>query len=358
LGVNIHLISYLPGERFRIIHKQTSECLDTTTICIRRRWPKYIKAFGLLPIFLFGLRYIKKSAIVLAHSPGVVSGLPALILAKLFRKLLLIDHMDIKDPDTPWFIYNKVLRNADTVMAISQYLKEEAREKGCKNVVYLPIFIDTDFFQKDTLARARIRKELGIEDRGILIGYTGSFWRGEGLALILQAFRNLSLRHRHIRLALIGTGNVADSDDIAGLVSRLQLEDVVTLVSPQPHELMPKYLSAFDIACSPKIDCEENRAANPVKIYEYMSMGLPTVASAVGEISNVIQDGIDGFLIRPGDQSDLKATLDHAIQNHELAKKVGERAREKMISSYSQETGLRKIEAIFRTLRAYKSEEG
>ncbi|MFC1916970.1 glycosyltransferase, partial [Chloroflexota bacterium] len=95
-------------------------------------------------------------------------------------------------------------------------------------------------------------------------------------------------------------------------------------------------LSVFDIACSPKIDCFENRAANPVKIYEYMAMGLPMVISAVGEPSNVIEDGSDGYLIKPDDENDLQNTLERVLQNMCDARQMGERARQKIVENYTQ----------------------
>jgi len=343
LETNIQLISYLPGEKFRVTHERISNHLSVVTTSVRRASPKILKAFALVLIFLYGLRHIRKSNIILAHSPGIVSGFPAFILAKIFGKPLLIDHMDIKDPDTPRFIYNCVLKNSNIVFTISRYLEEEVKEIGCRNVVYLPVFIDTDVFQKDIWERVKIREKLGIDDKEIVIGYAGSFSPIEGLPFLLKAFRNLSNKYENIKLVVAGGRNVPGSDNIPQLTNELVLKEKVILVPPQPYELMPRYLSAFDIACSPKIDCAENRTANPIKIYEYMSMALPTVVSAVGEISKVIENGIDGFLVKPGDEGDLETTLDYAIQNLDSAKEKGERAREKIIKNYTQQVMLKKI---------------
>jgi len=343
LQANIQLLSYLPGEKFNVIHRQISNNLNTTTISVRRGAPKVLKAFSLLLIFIYGLRHIRRSNIILAHSPSIVSGFPALVLAKIFSKPLLIDHMDIKDPDTPKFIYNLVLKSSDIVFTISQYLEEKIKQIGCRNVVYLPVFIDTDIFQNDGEERAKIRKRLGINDREIVIGYAGSFSHIEGLPFLFKAFKNLSQRYENTRLVVVGGRNVPGSDSVAQLIDELALKEKAILIPPQPHELMPKYLSVFDIACSPKIDCPENRAANPIKIYEYMSMGLPTVVSAVGEISNIIEKGYDGFLVKPGDENDLATTLEYIIQNLDSAKEAGKRAEEKVIRHYSQQVMLKRI---------------
>jgi len=343
LEANTQLISYLPGEKFKVTHKQIDNFLNTTTISVRRLSPKIFKVFALVPIFIYGLKHIRKSNIIFAHASGIVSGFPALILAKMLNKPLVLDHMDIKDPETPPVIYDSVIKNSNIVFTISRYLEEEARKMGCRNVAYVPVFIDPKVFRKDILEGVKIRRQLGIKDEEIAIGYAGSFSHIEGVPFLLKAFKKLSSKYKNVKLVVVGDSNVADSDNVAQLLNELVLDERVILVPPQPHKLMPKYLSVFDIACSPKIDCEENRAANPIKIYEYMSMGLPMVVSAVGEISHVIEDECDGFLVGPGDEAALERRLEYVIHNLDSLQEVGERARKKIIENYSQQAMLKKI---------------
>ena len=183
-----------------------------------------------------------------------------------------------------------------------------------------------------------------IDDKEVLIGYAGSFWYIEGVSFLLKAFRNLVEKYENIKLIVIGGSNVPSSDDVLFLIDELSLKGKVTRVPPQPHEFIPKYLSACDLVCSPKIDCVENRAANPAKVVEYLSMGLPTVCSAVGGIVDMIDDGVDGFLVNPGDVKDLEKTLEWVILNPERSKEIGESGRRKVIEKYS-------YEAIGRTIR-------
>lgn len=351
LKVRTQLISYSPDKRFGVAHEHVSNYLNTLTISVKRTSPKVFKALVLLLVFMWGLRYIRKGDIILAHSPSIVSGFPAFVLAKIFGKPLVIDHMDIKDPDTPRFIYDCVLRNSNSVFTISRYLEEEVKRMGCQKVVYLPVFVNADIFQKDVEGRTEIRRQLYIGSNEVVIGYVGSFWHVEGVPFLIKAFKGLSNRYENIKLVLMGSKNVTDSDDIVQLVNELALEKRVIVTPPQPHEIVPKYLSAFDIVCSPKIDCKENRAANPIKIYEYMSMGLPTVVSAIGEISNIIEDGYDGFLVKPGDEGALEEKLEYVIQNLDSLQEVGERARRKIIGSYTQRVLLEKIRQALNVLK-------
>ena len=335
LGINMKLVSYRHEEGFKVKHEKKTDFQDIATIYVSTSSPMFLKALFAIPLFfLYGLKHVKTSDFIFAHS-DILIGVPALTLAKLFNKPLIINSMDIKNPDTPLFIYDSVLKNSTIVFAISHYLEEEAKNKGCKNVLYVPLFVDTNVFQRDVLERKKIRKELGISDKEILIGYAGSFWYVEGVPFLLKAFKNLAKKHEHIKLIIIGGRNVQGSDNVPLLIDELLLKEKVILIPQQPHELIPKYLSACDIVCSPKIDCAENRAANPVKVVEYLSMGLPAVCSAVGGIIDTIEDGVDGFLVKPGDVKDLEEKLEGIILNPERSKKIGENGRRSAIEKYS-----------------------
>ncbi len=345
LEVTTQLISYRPDARFKITHERESDILRKTTIHVPESLPKFLKAFSIPLMLMYGLRYANRSDIVFAHGPTVVSGFPAMILAKMFRKPLVVDHMDIND--APSFIYNFVLKNSTFILAISHYLENEAKEKGCRNVVYIPNSVDTDYFIRDVSVGRRIRKELGIGDNEIVVGYTGSFWNVHGVSILLKTFSRLVKRHANIRLMVVGGEISAASDNVPLLIEKLALEEKVSVIPPQPYESVPGYLSACDIACAPIIDCEETRAAMPIKIYEYMSMGLPVVASAVGGISNLIKNGVNGFLVMPADEIDLEKTLEYVAQNLESAKEVGKRARKEVVSNYSQRAAMEKVGEIF-----------
>ena len=351
LRTSTQLISYLPDKKFGVTYERRSEYLSIRTIHVPSSLPKVIRLPALLLLLFYGLRYVGKTNVIFSHGPSIVYGLPALILSKIFRKPLLIDHPDIRDSDTPKFIYDSVIRNSDIVFTVSRYLEEEVKQIGCRKVVHVPGFIDADVFQNNASERARIRKELNIGTNEVAIGYAGAFSPHEGLSFLLKAFNSLSNRYENVKLVLVGGRNVPGSDEIVQLTNELALKGKVILIPRQPYELMPGYLSALDIACSPKVDCPANRAADPIRVYEYMSVGLPVVASAMGETSNVIESGYDGFLVKPGDEDELKRILEYLVQNLDSLQEVRTKAREKVIKNYSHQATLEKIRVALENLR-------
>ena len=341
LGIKTHLISYsFYSNKFGIAHKEIDRLLQTTTVHMPNNLPRFLKALTFFPVFIYAWKSCKNSDIIFADFNTIIASMPAIMLGKIFNKPTILDCMDMKlIKIIPNYLYKYIAKNANAIFAISHYLIELARrEYKCKNVVYMPNFIDTNHFKIDLKAREKRREELGIKKDEIVIGYAGTFTYYEGVPILLQAFKNLTKKYSKIKLAIMGKIYWSNKDDnISKLVKDMNLRNDAILIPSQPHEEVPKFLSAFGILCCPKIDCEVNRAANPIKVPEYLSMGLPTVASAVGGITDTIEDGVDGFLVKPGDVKDLEEKLGWILLNPERAKEIGENGRTTAIEKYSYE---------------------
>ncbi len=296
LNFKIEGICYLNNDKFSIKDEKQSN-YSSKIITVPQNWPKFIKSLSIFSILYYGIKSAYKSDIIISHSPSIMTGFPAAIISKILRKPLIIDHMDLNDPDTPEFIYRYSLKSTNLVFTISHYLKNEIETVFKKKAVYLPVFIDTGLFKKNE-KREIIRKNLGIKSE-FLIGYAGSFWKIEGIRVLLKAFKNIC-ENNDAKLIIIGGKNVPDSDDVPSLIKELSIENRVILIPRIPRNEVPDYLSACDILCSPKLDFEENRVANPAKLIEYLSMSIPTISSAVGEAVNIIDDEQNGFLVKPG----------------------------------------------------------
>ena len=124
-------------------------------------------------------------------------------------------------------------------------------------------------------------------------------------------------------------------ENIAEIVKKNDLEEKVIFIPAQPYEKVPDYLSAFDMLCCSKLDCEINRVANPIKVVEYLSMSLPTVCSAVGGINDTITDNDDGFLVKPGDIKSLESKIEWILLNPDISEKVASNGRKTVLDKYS-----------------------
>lgn len=339
LGYKVNLISYsFYSNNFRIQTYNTDNLMAVTTIHTPINFPRILKIFSIFPACYYLYKYGSKSEIILSDFNNVIGSAPAILFGKIFNKYVILDCIDSKLINiVPDILYQFIATKADKILCISKNLIEYLHIKyKIENSIYLPIFVDSDAFKKDSISREKTRKLYGIDDNEILIGYVGSFSYYEGVPNLIQAFNNLSKKYPQIKLAIMGKIIWSDCDDnISDLVERMHKDNKIVLIPPQPHIDVPKIMSAFDIACCPKLDCEINWAANPVKVAEYLSMGLPSVCSSIGGINDLIEDGINGFLVKPGDRQDLENKIEWIIQNYEQATKISEIGRKVIIEKYS-----------------------
>ena len=338
--VKINLVSYLAySNKFKIEHKNIDDLLKSTTIHFPAHWPRFLKALLLL---LYNLVYSRKSTktshLILCSGGTLLVYIPVIMVSKLCHEPVIFDYVDIEVEKIPESIYKYFMKNITIIFAISHYLVDKAKSYGCKNVVYVPAFVDINLFQRDIKARERLRDNWGANYDDIIIGYAGALAYTEGVHILLQSFKNLSKKYPELRLFILGTKQVpGQGDEIPGLVKELNLEDKVTFIPPVTHAEVPDFLSACDILCSPKVDCEINRAANPIKVVEYLSMGLPTICSSIGEVSILIEHNVNGFLTKPGDVKDLEKKLEWIILNPERSEEIAENGRRTAIEKYSFE---------------------
>jgi len=91
-------------------------------------------------------------------------------------------------------------------------------------------------------------------------------------------------------------------------------------------------------------------AALPLSLIEAMAAAVPVVAARVGGIPELVVDGVNGFLIAPGDSASLARTLRTLLADHALAARLGNAARESVRLHHSAERALPRLEELYAAL--------
>ena len=92
-------------------------------------------------------------------------------------------------------------------------------------------------------------------------------------------------------------------------------------------DAIPGLLASMDIAVAPYPPLA-HFYSSPLKVYEYMAAGLPIVASRIGQVGEIIQDGVTGLLVAPGDSAAFTKALIRLQNDPELRQQLGANARE------------------------------
>lgn len=137
----------------------------------------------------------------------------------------------------------------------------------------------------------------------VTVGFVGTLKPWHGTDVLLRAFART---RENLRLDICGTG--PQQEELEQLAAELGIAGRVRFRGAVAPELVPDILHELDIATAPYPAGEHY--FSPLKVYEYLAAGLPTVASAIGTIPTLLGQGELGVLVEPGDADGLAAALD------------------------------------------------
>jgi glycosyltransferase involved in cell wall biosynthesis len=214
---------------------------------------------------------------------------------------------------------------SDGLFVVSRALRDYALERGAhpERLFVLPNGVDTRRFRPG-MSRAAVRARLGIPAGAPVVGFAGSLKPWHGTDLLLVAFAAMHRIYRRARLLIIGDG--PEAERLRSHASRLGLDGTALFTGAVPHGDVPELLSAIDVAVAPYRRVPEFYFS-PLKLYEYMAAGLPTIASNAGDIADVVRDGENGLLVEPDDAGELAATLVRLLGDASLRARLGRAAR-------------------------------
>ena len=180
--------------------------------------------------------------------------------------------------------------------------------------------VDRAFFSPGS--RDGAQKAIDYEG-GPLVMFVGRIQPLKGVDVAVEALAGLANDKAHLMIVggASGQKGAAEVDKIRDLIETLGLHDRVTFVPPQPHYALSTYYRAADVVLMPS----RSESFGLVAL-EAAACGIPVVASAVGGLRTLIQDGETGFLIEGRDPADYSAAIDTILGDGQRASAMGEAA--------------------------------
>jgi glycosyltransferase involved in cell wall biosynthesis len=129
-------------------------------------------------------------------------------------------------------------------------------------------------------------------------------------------------------------GDGPGREDLLADLKRLDIEEATELTGAVAPEAVPALLQRMHVAVS-TTSSASGFYFSPLKVFEYMAAGLPVVASPVGQLSSILQDGLTGFFAPPGDPEALAEVFDRLRQDPELRQRVGAAARSEALAHHT-----------------------
>jgi glycosyltransferase involved in cell wall biosynthesis len=176
-----------------------------------------------------------------------------------------------------------------------------------------------------------------------LVGAVCGLRPQKALDVLVRAAAQLREELPDVRVAIVGDG--PERSRLEGLVAELGLVDTVRLVGAWPPAEVPDFVAALDVAVS-----SSDFEGTPLAVMEYMAAAKPVVATAVGGIPDLLEDGVHGLLVPPRDPAALARGIAELLHDPARRRALGERARERQRRELDFDVTVRRLEELYVTL--------
>jgi glycosyltransferase involved in cell wall biosynthesis len=187
------------------------------------------------------------------------------------------------------------------------------------------------------------RRHLGLPQDAFVVGWVGRMTAVKRTTDVLRAIKSLEERGIDAYLCLVGDG--PDRNAVERYAHELGITRRCVLVGYQDD--VARFYDAMDVLLLPSAN-----EGTPVSVIEALAAGRPAVATRVGGISDVLRDGVDGFLVEPGDVDALAARLAELAADPARRAAMGEAGRGRVIERYAVLRLVDDVDRLYRTLIA------
>jgi glycosyltransferase involved in cell wall biosynthesis len=233
-----------------------------------------------------------------------------------------------------------IARRADRFIAVSR--EDRRRMTDVEGISpERTIFIPNGIPPSAPPSGADVRAELGIEKDTQVIGTIGVLRAQKAHHVLLRAVAQLARDYPSLTVLIAGEG--PERGPLEALAHELGIAPQVRLLGFR--EDVSDVLSALDVAVS-----SSDFEGSPLAVLEYMEAARPVVATAVGGVPDLIDDGVHGLLVPPGDSSALARAIGELLADPQCAQRLAARAQARRRSEFDIETHVRRLEDLYEEL--------
>ncbi|MFO7889760.1 MAG: glycosyltransferase family 4 protein [bacterium] len=339
--------SYLTGKRISnsegFLHRQRIQGLEICRIATAAGLHKnfitrIISFFSFTITAVIASLSVKNIDVVMGTSPPIFQALSAWFIAEIRKKPFLLEIRDLwpefavdmgvlKNPiliqlsrSLERFLYNR----ADHLLVNSPAYQDYLIDRGIREsrISFISNGVDPEMFTSDKHV-SHMRKTLDLNNK-FIVTYTGALGPANDIYTILRAAKIIN-NNQDITFLLIGDGK--ERKNLENYVHRNKLSNVM-FTSTKPKNKIREYLLASDVCIATLMNIPMFITTYPNKVFDYMAAGKPTILGIDGVIRDVIEQSKGGIFVSPGDQEAITEAVLHLYNDRDLAKEMGENARE------------------------------
>ena len=331
-GVHFHFFRYAPVPSLNFFGY--AESLRADTRLRGAIWAIAPLAFAAGAFKALRVAQKRRATVVHAHwvIPGGVIALPAAIGRPLVVSLHGSDVFIAERNAMAGRAARAVFGRTQWVTACSDDLRQRALSIGADAArsETVPYGVDTGRFAPDAAVREEVRRAFDLGDDPVIFG-AGRLVRKKGFEFLIDAVRALGARFPTVRLVIAGDGDLRDE-----LAARsADLGPRVRLVGNQSQDVIARLAAAADVVAVPSVHDEAGNVDGlPNLALEALATATPVVATNVGGLPDVIDDGVTGRIVPERDAVALAGALGDMLDGRDAARAMGLAARAKVARDF------------------------
>lgn len=292
-------------------------------------------------------RYLKASPVDVVHThntQAMIEGIPPAFLARVPIRIHT-DHARLYPDRTAYILAERFVSYLTTqVVAVSGHTAMELRRHQkipARKIITIPNGIDASAYVDPGDGRfdvAAKRRELGLPERGPVIGLAARLAEQKGIIDLLEAMPILLGQFPDLNLLIAGEGELEDS--LRESAAELGVLERTHFLGPRRD--VPELYAVMDLFMLPSY-----WEGLPMALLEAMAAGLPTVGCDVGGVATAVRDGVNGLLVKPGRPKDLAAATARLLADPDLLTSYGQAAAKIFQETFSAEPMTRAYEALY-----------
>lgn len=276
-------------------------------------------------------RFIKNNRIDIIHSHGYKSNFYGFLSRTNTNTRIIATCHNWLGKSSKMKFYERldklVLRRFDQIVAVSDVLAGEILKSGVQKSKVKVINNGVDIARFEvTSNNSPIKNSLGLREDEKIIGTVGRLTEEKGHIYLFRAFERVNKELPNTRLLIVGDG--PHLQDFKSQVTSLKLENKVIFTGTRND--IPEMLNIMDVFVLPSLN-----EGLPMALLEAMAAKSPVIATKVGAIPKVIENGKSGFLVEPGAVDALYQKITRILSNPEEARLLSNNAFEKINNEFS-----------------------
>jgi glycosyltransferase involved in cell wall biosynthesis len=262
------------------------------------------------------------------------------------------------------------LRHAHVVVTVSEVLRDELIDRGVepRRIVTYPNCIDPHVFDPARFSagnHAAVRARYNVPSDAIVAGFIGTFGQWHGVDVLAQAIRHLAISHAdwlaHHKVHFLIIGDGLKMPLVRDILSDTRCHGKFTLTGLVAQAEAPRYLAACDLLLSPHVKNPDGTRffGSPTKLFEYMAMQRPIVASNLDQIGQILHDSLSvdrlpttgpagsetflAVLCPPGDPIALGKGVRFLVEQPSWRQVLGNNSRAEALGRYTWDRHVKEI---------------